>query len=207
MPPSKQARARQARQRERLAELHAERADKRQRRRRIGAIAGVLVVVLAVLLALVVAPMAGNDDDNNTAAAPTTVAAGEQCAGLKDPLPKGAPKVDIPPGPAPAALVKRDLKVGTGAEVPEGAQKVTVNYIGIACSTGKIFDSSWSRNETFDANLAGGVIEGWQQGVPGMKVGGRRVLEIPSELAYGQQGSGPIAPNEPLIFVIDVVAV
>jgi peptidylprolyl isomerase len=85
---------------------------------------------------------------------------------------------------------------------------VTVNYIGVSCSTGAIFDSSWSRSQTFDADLSGGVIQGWQQGIPGMKVGGERELVIPPSLGYGTDGSPPtIAPNETLIFVVDVVNV
>jgi peptidylprolyl isomerase len=111
------------------------------------------------------------------------------------------------PPPAPAKLVTKDLVVGTGAEAKTGSS-VTVNYVGQLYSTGKEFDSSWKRNETFPFTLGKGqVIAGWEQGVPGMKVGGRRELIIPSSLAYGVKGSPPtIPPNAPLVFVIDLLA-
>jgi peptidylprolyl isomerase len=141
-------------------------------------------------------------------ATPTTAALasvkGKPCVGLKDPLPKGAPAMLLRPGPAPTKLSTQDLKVGTGAVVPKNA-KVTVNYVGVACSTGKIFDSSYSRNQTFDADLAGGIIPGWQQGIPGMRIGGVRLLAIPSDLAYGSSGQGPIAPDEALYFLVAAV--
>jgi peptidylprolyl isomerase len=108
------------------------------------------------------------------------------------------------PGPAPTKLSTQDLKVGTGAVVPKNA-KVTVNYVGVACSTGKIFDSSYSRNQTFDADLGGGIIPGWQQGIPGMRIGGVRLLAIPSDLAYGSTGQSPIAPDEALFFLVAAV--
>jgi len=133
--------------------------------------------------------------------------AGKPCVGFKDTLPKGAPAVPITPGPAPTKLVTKDIKVGTGKTVPKGASKVTVNYIGVACSTGKIFDSTWSRSQTYDADLNGGLIAGWELGIPGMKVGGERLLEIPENLAYGAAGRQGIAPKEALFFVIDVVNV
>ncbi len=110
-------------------------------------------------------------------------------------------------GPAPTTLVTKDLKVGTGAVIPKNA-KVTMNYVGVACSTGKIFDSSYSRNQTFPADLSptGQLIAGWQQGIPGMKVGGVRLLAIPSDLAYGAAGQSPtIGPNEPLFFLVSAV--
>jgi peptidylprolyl isomerase len=92
--------------------------------------------------------------------------------------------------------------------VQAGAPKVTVNYVGVLCTTGTVLDNSFARKQTLDANLAGGVIPGWQQGIPGMKVGGRRLLEIPPDLAYGADGKAPdVPPNEPLFFVVDVVAV
>ncbi len=136
-----------------------------------------------------------------------TDAAGKPCVAMKGTLPKGAPAVPITPGPPPTKLTTKDIKVGTGATVPKDAKKVTVNYIGVSCSTGEIFDSSWSRNQTFDADLSGGVIQGWQQGIPGMKVGGERELIVPPSLGYGTDGSPPsIAPNETLYFVVNVVS-
>ncbi len=138
--------------------------------------------------------------------APTLASAkGKPCVGLKDPLPKGSPAFLIAPGPAPTTLTSQDLKVGTGAVVAKKA-KVTVNYVGVACSTGKIFDSSYSHQQTFDADLGGGIIPGWQEGVPGMRIGGVRLLGIPSALGYGAAGSGTtIAPDEALYFLIAAV--
>jgi peptidylprolyl isomerase len=116
------------------------------------------------------------------------------------------PKITPPPGPAPKTLVKKDLVVGTGPEAKTG-DVVHVNYVGALYSNGKVFDASWKRKETFEFTLGKAqVIVGWEQGVPGMKVGGRRELIVPSALAYGAAGSPPtIPPNAPLIFVIDLL--
>lgn len=131
-------------------------------------------------------------------------AAGKPCVALADPLPPGAPDVPIDVGPPPTALVKRDLKEGTGAEVV-ASNTLSVHYIGVSCSTGKIFDSSYSRGEPANFPLAN-VIQGWQQGIPGMKVGGQRLLGIPSDLAYGPAGRPGIAPDESLWFVVEVLS-
>jgi peptidylprolyl isomerase len=116
------------------------------------------------------------------------------------------PKVAAMSGPAPSKLEVKDLITGTGAEAKAG-QTVTVNYVGVLFKGGKEFDASWKRNEPFSFTLGKGqVIAGWDQGVPGMKVGGRRELVIPSALAYGPKGSGStIPPNAPLVFVIDLL--
>jgi FKBP-type peptidyl-prolyl cis-trans isomerase len=118
------------------------------------------------------------------------------------------PVVTVPTGPAPTKLVTKDLVVGTGATVKPG-QTVTVNYVGDLYKTGKEFDSSWKRNQPFTTSLASGsVIAGWVQGIPGMRVGGRRELIIPASLAYGKTGSPPtIPPNSPLVFVVDLLSV
>ena len=105
-------------------------------------------------------------------------------------------------------LVKKDLVTGAGQTVQPG-QTVTVNYVGVLCATGKEFDSSWKRNQpaTFPLTPTG-VIPGWVQGIPGMRVGGRRELIIPASLAYGKAGRPPtIPPNSPLVFVVDVISV
>ena len=109
-------------------------------------------------------------------------------------------------GPAPTTITINDLRIGTGPVVAQGA-KVTVNYVGVACSTGKIFDSSYSHGGPFLADLSveGNLIMGWQEGVPGMKVGGVRMLSIPPILAYGRTGQPPIASTETLFFVIEAV--
>jgi peptidylprolyl isomerase len=116
------------------------------------------------------------------------------------------PSVKPPSGAAPSKLVVKDLIKGTGPEAKAG-QSVTVNYVGVLYHGGSKFDASWKRNEPFTFNLGqGGVIKGWDQGVAGMKVGGRRELIIPSALAYGPNGSPPkIPPNAPLVFVIDLL--
>ncbi len=114
------------------------------------------------------------------------------------------PKIEVPEGAPPCALVSQDIVDGDGKEVKEGAT-VTIHYAGVAWSTGEEFDSSWSRGEPATFPLSG-LIAGWQEGIPGMKEGGRRVLFIPPDLGYGDQGSPPaIAPGETLIFVIDMV--
>jgi peptidylprolyl isomerase len=116
------------------------------------------------------------------------------------------PTVTVPSGAAPTKLETKDLIVGTGAEAKSG-KSVTVNYVGVLFHGGKEFDSSWKRNEPFTFTLGTGqVIKGWDQGVAGMKVGGRRELVIPSKLAYGTRGSGSsIPPNAPLVFVVDLL--
>jgi FKBP-type peptidyl-prolyl cis-trans isomerase len=186
----------------------AEAARRRRQRRRIGAIAsGVVAVALAVVLVVV---LTKDDDKKKTDVASTgtstTVPGGatdKTCVAVADPLPAGAPAIPVKVGPAPTALVKEDLKEGTGAAVNPN-DTVTVNYIGATCTTGKIFDSSYARNApaTFALNQ---VIKGWTDGLPGMKVGGQRLLGIPAEQAYGAQGQPPdIGPNEPLWFVVEV---
>ena len=118
------------------------------------------------------------------------------------------PVVERPSGEAPADLVVDDITVGDGAQAQAG-QNVQVHYVGVSFSSGKEFDSSWSRNSPFEFRLgAGQVISGWDKGVAGMKVGGRRKLTIPAKLAYGDRGAGgAIKPGEALIFVVDLVAV
>jgi peptidylprolyl isomerase len=114
------------------------------------------------------------------------------------------PKIGKPIGSAPATLVTKDIIVGTGAEVLP-TSTLTVDYVLISWKTGEVLQSSWSGQPTvFPLSQ---VIKGWQEGMPGMKVGGRRLLVIPPELAYGPSGSGPIGPNETLAFVVDVVNV
>jgi peptidylprolyl isomerase len=118
------------------------------------------------------------------------------------------PTVTPPTGPAPTKLVTKEIIVGTGPEAKAG-DSVTVNYVGVLYKGGKEFDASWKRNETFPFVLGKGqVIPGWDQGIVGMKVGGRRELIIPAELAYGAKGSPPtIPPNSALVFVVDLLAV
>ena len=140
---------------------------------------------------------------------PTTVQAATptSCVGLKDPLPQGSPTFSVPAGPLPTKLGIQDLKVGTGAVVAKDAT-VNVNYVGVACSTGKIFDSSYAHGGPQQFPLSG-VIPGFGNGIPGMKVGGVRLLSIPADQAYGPNpppGSG-IAVNDPLFFLVEVTGV
>jgi peptidylprolyl isomerase len=118
------------------------------------------------------------------------------------------PEVDFPDGPPPAELQVTDLTVGDGPEATPGTT-VTVHYVGVAYSSGEEFDASWNRGEPFVFPLgAGRVIAGWDQGVAGMRVGGRRRLTIPPHLAYGNRGAGGvIGPGETLIFVVDLLGV
>ena len=109
-------------------------------------------------------------------------------------------------GPAPNDLLIEEIVVGTGAEAKSG-QTAVVHYVGVGVTSGEEFDASWNRGETFVFSLgAGYVIQGWDRGVIGMKVGGRRRLVIPAHLGYGDRGAGGvIAPGETLIFVVDLV--
>jgi FKBP-type peptidyl-prolyl cis-trans isomerase len=118
------------------------------------------------------------------------------------------PEIDFPGGNPPAELEIKDIWEGDGPEAKAG-QHVTVHYVGVSFSTGEEFDASWNRNSPFTFPLGGGrVIKGWDQGVQGMKVGGRRQLTIPAHLAYGNQSPTPaIKPGETLIFVVDLLSV
>ena len=120
----------------------------------------------------------------------------------------GKPEVDFPGGEPPADLQITDIREGDG-EVAKAGDTVQVHYVGVAYSTGEEFDSSYDRGDPLQFQLgAGRVIAGWDQGVQGMRVGGRRQLVIPPHLAYGDRGAGHvIAPGETLIFVCDLVAV
>ncbi|HEY4929146.1 MAG TPA: FKBP-type peptidyl-prolyl cis-trans isomerase [Acidimicrobiales bacterium] len=118
------------------------------------------------------------------------------------------PTITVPPGTAPNQLEIKDLIVGTGPAVKAG-DKATVQYVGVAYSSKQVFDSSWSRNQPFQFTLgAGAVIPGWDKGVVGMQVGGRREIIIPPSLAYGAQSPGAgIAANDTLVFIVDLVKI
>ncbi|MGW4680581.1 FKBP-type peptidyl-prolyl cis-trans isomerase [Micromonospora taraxaci] len=127
-----------------------------------------------------------------------------QAAGVRS----GKPEVGPIEGAPPADLVIEDITVGDGPQA-EAGQLVSVHYVGVSHSTGGEFDSSWNRGEAFEFPLGGGqVIAGWDQGVAGMRVGGRRRLTIPPHLGYGDRGAaGVIKPGETLIFVVDLLGV
>jgi peptidylprolyl isomerase len=118
------------------------------------------------------------------------------------------PQIDKPEGDIPFELGIDDIVVGEGDEATKG-KKVSVHYVGVAFSSGEEFDASWNRGQPFEFKLGQGqVIPGWDEGVQGMKVGGRRKLTIPSAMAYGARGAGgAIKPHEPLVFVVDLLSV
>jgi peptidylprolyl isomerase len=149
----------------------------------------VLLVAVAALVAFGV-PACGKDKKS-----------GGEASGKK-------PAVNVPQGNPPTVLEKKDLIVGKGAEAVAG-KKVSVQYVGVSYTTKQQFDASWDRGQPFSFVLGeGDVIKGWDQGVPGMKVGGRRQLVIPPGLAYGANGAPPaIGPNETLVFVVDLLSV
>jgi peptidylprolyl isomerase len=145
----------------------------------------------------------GGSGKEKEASAPTATATA---------TPSATPEATKPhvtvPKKLPKTLVKKDIRVGTGAEAGTG-KTITVQYVGVSALNGRQFDASWDRGEPFKFVLGQGqVIKGWDQGFAGMKVGGRRELIIPPKLAYGAQGSPPtIGPNETLVFVVDLLAV
>jgi peptidylprolyl isomerase len=168
-----------------------------------------LVVTAATSLVLVLAGCgtsgSGSTDQGTIGPPPTTVAsaAGKPCVAPADPMPAGSPRVPVPIGPPPKRLVSTDLVPGTGA-VATTTSTLTLDYTAVMCSNGKLLDSSYTSGQPMTTTLDQ-VIPGWQQGIPGMKVGGTRLLGIPPELAYGPTGDPPtIAPSETLWFVIQL---
>lgn len=172
-----------------------------------------LALISIACLALFAAGCGGDDDSSNSGetSASTEATTTESSSPADESSPgskKTKPKVTVPKNIPTDKLAVRDLEEGTGATAKAGDQ-VTVQYVGVGYDSEEEFDSSWSRNEPFSFSLgAGEVIEGWDRGIEGMKVGGRRELLIPGNLAYGPAGSPPlIGPNETLIFVVDLLAV
>lgn len=201
------------------AEAEAKRRNFRRRLTTFGALGAVAALLIGIFVWR-------SDDDGQVATTDTTVATdqtvtdttefvpstdatvapGTPCVPLAEALPPGAPTFEVPTGVPSADLVIEDLVVGDGAEAePEGT--VTIHYIGVSCSTGEIFDSSWARGEPATFPL-GGLITGWQEGIPGMREGGQRLLVIPPDLGYGEFGSPPrILGNETLIFLVELIEV
>ncbi len=173
-----------------------------------------LPLVLAAL-ALVLAAC-GDDGEEQSAAPPETGAETTPAPAETTPEPAGddatistntkeKPAIPQPTGQPPSELESEDVVKGKGATARSG-DNVTVQYVGVSFSNGQEFDASWDRGEPFEFTLGSGqVIPGWDEGVAGMKEGGRRKLTIPPDMAYGPQGSPPaIGPNETLVFVIDL---
>ena len=150
-------------------------------------------VIALIIVAIVVITSTGGSKVSSATNLPTVTAnAGE------------APTISAPTGAAPTDLTTSDIIVGTGAEVLP-TSTLTVQYTLMAWSTGKVIESSWGgQPATFPLAQ---VVEGWQKGLPGAKVGGRRLLVLPPSMGYGAQGAGPIGPNETLIFVVDILGV
>lgn len=165
------------------------------------------ILIIAACVALAIAGCGGSSDSSSSTSSSsegeggvTTRSGAEAQEGTK-------PKVEVPSGPAPKKLVEKELIEGEGAEAKAG-DEVTVQYVGVLYDNGKDFDASWNRNEPFSFTLGNSeVIAGWDQGVEGMKVGGRRELIIPPELGYGSEAVGPIPANSTLVFVIDLLAI
>jgi len=156
-------------------------------------------LAIAAIIALSITSLTacgGKDKVADTAAAGLPAVTGDAGA---------APTIAAPTGTPPTTLQTQDVIVGTGAEVV-ATSTLTVHYTLMAWSTGKVIESSWTGGQPATFPLAN-VIAGWQQGLPGAKVGGRRLLVIPADLGYGPNGSGPIGPNETLIFVVDIIGV
>jgi peptidylprolyl isomerase len=165
---------------------------------------------ISVLSVLVVAGCGGGGKDKSTAssaAAPAATATATAPAAGPAQL-QTKPKVTVPSGKPPTKLVIKDIVKGTGATAQAG-DTVSVHYVGVSYLNKKQFDASWDRHQPFTFQLGGGmVIPGWDQGIVGMKVNGRRELIIPPDLGYGAQGQPPaIAPNDTLVFVIDLLRV
>jgi peptidylprolyl isomerase len=175
------------------------------------------LLILALCAALVIGVVGcGSSSDSSTDSSGSTESSSAEASDKSEKsgdstesnVEKTKPKVTVPQGISPTKYAFRDLEEGTGATAKPG-DEVTVQYVGVGYKSEEEFDSSWSRNEPFTFTLgAGEVIKGWDKGVEGMKVGGRRELLLPPELAYGAAGSPPsIGPNETLIFTIDLLAV
>ena len=195
----------------RIEQAYAE--QRKDDTKRKGVTAVIVVAALAAVIGIYLFATRDEGDDVAAEGDPSTTladagasVAGEPCVEVADPLPDGAPSFEMPVGPPPTELVTEDLVEGDGEEVPAGAT-IEANYIGVACSTGTIFDDSYSRGEPTEFSLTG-VIPGWTEGIPGMKVGGQRLLVIPPDLAYGDSPPSPdIAPGETLVFVVEPTAV
>jgi len=157
-------------------------------------LAGAVVLIVALVAVVLIARSGGDDGGSGTGPISTDTST--------------KPTIEAPSGPPPTELVSTDIVEGDGATA-EAGDEVKVEYVGVDYSTGKQFDASWDNGQPFSFQLGGSqVIPGWDQGVAGMKVGGRRELIIPPDLAYGAQGSPPaIGPDATLIFVIDLLDV
>ena len=159
------------------------------------------------LAALALAAAGCGDDDNSADTTDTTPAATTPAEEPAVAPTRSKPKVTYPKADKPTKLTTKDLIEGDGPAAKAG-DPLTVHYVGVLFSNGEEFDNSYDRGQPFPLQLgAGQVIPGWDQGLVGMKVGGRRRIIIPPELAYGPQGQGSIPPNATLVFVVDLQSI
>jgi peptidylprolyl isomerase len=165
-----------------------------------------LVTLLGLAVSLLGAGCGGDEDADSAGADEPAQTAAEARATLEDMSVK--PIIEKPSGSPPRRLVKEDIVEG-GSRAAKPGERITVRYVGVAFSTGEEFDASWNTGRPYSFRLGtGAVIPGWDRGIVGMKEGGRRKLTIPPELAYGAEGAPPdIAPNETLVFVVDLLKV
>ena len=165
------------------------------------------ILALSLCAALAIAGCGGGGESSASGSSATTGSGSASIKTVTAPQ-RSKPKVTVPKGPPPKKLVVKDLIKGKGPVAKTG-DFVTVQYVGVDYKTGKQFDASWDRGQPFPFQLgAGQVIPGWDRGVVGMRVGGRRELIVPPNLGYGPAGQPPvIAPNATLVFVIDLLAV
>jgi peptidylprolyl isomerase len=170
----------------------------------------VIALIALVLVAAGVAGCGGSSKAGGIEPVPSSGSTEASVATTPKPPPALAkkPVVTVPTGAAPTKLIVKDLVVGTGQTAKKG-DTVTVNYVGVLFKNGKEFDSSWKTGQPATFPLTtGGVIAGWVNGLPGMKVGGRRELIIPAAQAYGKTGRPPTIPaNSPLVFVVDLLSI
>jgi peptidylprolyl isomerase len=199
-----------------LAKQLAAKRAARERRRRIGGYIATFVLILGIIAAVFVV-LTWKD---KKAATPGAAGSATPTAGAEAPTTPAVPFPGVPEGADPALKKKPDVKAGTGTlsklvvtPIIEGkgpattnGQTLTVNYVGVKYATGEEFDSSWKQSQTFDFQLGGTVIQGWNQGLVGVKVGSRVQLDIPGSLAYGDKDDGSGRPFGPLRFVVDVLA-
>ena len=214
MPTEKRQRQKEGQRARREAALAA--AKRRQRKRQLITFVVITVLVFGGIFLLTRgggskkqnASTAGSSTTSTTAPGSTTTTAKpntDLSTPVTVPVDKGQ-TISVDRGPAPTTLVSKDLTVGTGAEAKLG-DTIEVNYAGVSYADGTVFDSSFTRGQTASFPLKdGGLIEGWVKGIPGMKVGGRRELIIPSAMAYGDQPQGG-QPAGALIFIVDLVSI
>jgi peptidylprolyl isomerase len=170
-----------------------------------------LSLTVALLLGVGISACGGDDSTSESAATPSPADTATPQAANIDAIAKGVttntkkkPAVVKPEGDPPSSLVIKDIVKGKGRKAKPG-DRLTMQYVGVSWSNGQQFDASWDRGQAFPFQLgAQMVIPGWDKGMVGMRQGGRRLLVIPPDLGYGPQGSGPIGPNETLVFVVDL---